>query len=80
MKKKYSKLTDLSKKITLDQRSKYLRKLVMRGFKNSQKGHVGSALSMIEILRVLYDHILKYDIKKLNWEQRFCIKMNGKNF
>ena len=37
MKKKYSKLTDLSKKITLDQRSKYLRKLVMRGFKNSQK-------------------------------------------
>ena len=70
MKKKYSKLTDLSKKITLDQRSKYLRKLVMRGFKNSQKGHVGSALSMIEILRVLYDHILKYDIKKLNWEQR----------
>ena len=70
MKKKYSKLTDLSKRIVLDNRSKYLRKLVMRGLKNSQKGHVGSALSMIEILRVLYDHILKYDIKKLNWEHR----------
>ena len=57
MKKNYNKLVALSKKSTLDKRSKNLRKVVMRGFKNSKKGHVGSAFSMIEILRVLYDDI-----------------------
>jgi len=70
MKKNYNKLVALSKKSTLDKRSKNLRKVVMRGFKNSKKGHVGSAFSMIEILRVLYDDILKYDLKKLNWKFR----------
>jgi len=70
MKKNYNKLVALSQKSTLDKRSKNLRKLVMRGFKNSKKGHVGSAFSMIEILRVLYDNILKYDLKKLNWKFR----------
>ena len=70
MKKKYNKLVALAQKSTLDKRSRNLRKLVMRGFKNSQKGHVGSSFSMIEILRVLYDDILKYDTKKLDWKFR----------
>jgi len=50
-------------KIGLDDRSKYLRRLVLRGLRNSKRGHLGSSFSMIEILRVLYDNIMHYNIK-----------------
>lgn len=45
----------------LDKRSIYLRSLILRALKNSKKGHCGSSFSMLEIIRVLYDSILKYD-------------------
>lgn len=32
--------------------------------------HIGSCLSMADILAVLYDHILRYDSKKPNWPDR----------
>ena len=51
-------------KIKLDKRSKELRKLVCRCLFGGGRGHVGSALSLIEILRVLYDDILKFNPKK----------------
>jgi len=57
-------------KIRLDNRSKYLRALVIRGLKNSKKGHIGSSFSMIEILRVLYDDIMIYDPKNPSRENR----------
>ena len=46
-------------KIKLDKRSKYLRKLVLKCLVGGGRGHMGSAMSLIEILRVLYDGFLK---------------------
>ena len=59
-----------SREARLDKRSKDLRNLVMRGFVNSKKGHVGSSFSMIEILRVLYDDIMRFDASIPNWQER----------
>lgn len=47
------------KKSGLDERSKTLRRSVIDMLKSSHRGHPGSALSAIEILRVLYDKILQ---------------------
>ena len=44
----------------LDERSKYLRKLVVRALEGGERGHIGSSMSLIEIMRVLYDDILRY--------------------
>lgn len=44
--------------ISLDSRSLYLRRLVARALEGGTRGHLGSALSLVEILRVLYDHVL----------------------
>ena len=48
-------------KIKLDQRSKYLRSLVVRSLIGGGRGHMGSAMSLIEMLRVLYDDIVKFN-------------------
>ncbi len=53
-------------KIKLDNRSKLLRKYVCYCLTGGGRGHVGSALSLIEILRVLYDDILKVNSKRPN--------------
>ena len=45
----------------LDRRSKDLRRTIVGSLKAARRGHMGSAYSLIEILRVLYDDILKYD-------------------
>ena len=45
----------------LDARSRQLRRLVVRMLKAARRGHVGSAFSCIDILRVLYDDILRFD-------------------
>ena len=50
--------------IKLDKRSIYLRSLVVDCLLGGGRGHMGSAMSLIEILRVLYDKILKYNPKK----------------
>ena len=54
----------------LDARSIYLRKVVVQMLEGGRRGHLGSALSIIEILRVLYDDILSYDPKKPLWYER----------
>lgn len=36
----------------------------------SRRGHLGSALSIVEILRMLYDEILRYDPKNPKWPNR----------
>ncbi len=51
------------KKISLDKRSIYLRKLILRGLIGGNRGHIGSSMSLVEILRVLYDKILKFKPK-----------------
>lgn len=45
----------------MDQRSKLLRKRIVDVLYNAGRGHIGPSLSLVEILRVLYDSILQYD-------------------
>lgn len=54
----------------LDDRSIYLRSLVLRAMKAGRRGHWGSSASLIEIIRVLYDDVAKYDPQNPKWENR----------
>ena len=60
----------LAKKINLDERSKYLRRNIIQCIEATRRGHIGSAMSLVEILRVLYDDILKYNSKNPNQFKR----------
>ena len=61
--------------IKLDERSKALRRTIIKTLAAGQRGHVGAAFSLVEILRVLYDDVLKYDAKnpKLPSRDRFIL-------
>ena len=62
----------------LDARSLYLRTLMIRMLKGGGRGHIGSTLSLIEILRVLYDDVLRFDPKNPRWKERDrCILSKG---
>lgn len=45
----------------LDSRSIEIRTLLLEKFKISGKGHLGSAFSLVELLRVLFDYYIKFD-------------------
>ncbi len=65
-------------KTPLDQRSKDLRKKIVRVLQAGRRGHVGASLSLVEIMRVLYDDILKYDPQNPKWIERDrCILSKG---
>jgi transketolase len=53
----------------LDARSKYLRRQIIRALEGGGRGHVGSSFSLVEILRVLYDDVLR--------PQDICILSKG---
>lgn len=62
----------------LDERSIYLRKLVVRGLSGGGRGHLGPAMSLIEMLRVLYDDIMRYQPGNPRWKNRDrCILSKG---
>lgn len=62
----------------LDQRSIDLRLLVLRALQGGGRGHVGPALSLIEILRVLYDEVLEFNVADPTWYLRDrCILSKG---
>lgn len=54
----------------LDARSRSLRHRVVDGLEGGERGHVGSALSLVEILRVLFDDIMTYRVEDPRWGQR----------
>ena len=54
----------------MDQRSKLLRKMIVEGLEGGGRGHLGSSMSLVEILRVLYDSYLKFDPSNDKWEKR----------
>ncbi|MDW8308969.1 MAG: transketolase [Verrucomicrobiales bacterium] len=54
----------------LDARSRHLRRQIVRALEKGGRGHVGSAFSLVEMLRVLYDEVLRYDPKNPRWPER----------
>ena len=56
--------------IKLDARSKFLRKLIVKALVGGGRGHMGSAMSLVEILRVLYDRFIIFDPKNLKKRNR----------
>ena len=62
----------------LDARSRKLRQTIVRTLQAGNRGHVGSAFSLVEILRVLYDDVLHYDAGNPGWSGRDrCILSKG---
>lgn len=58
-------------KITsLDKRSKELRQTILSTYVTARRGHILSYFSTVEILRVLYDDILRYHPKDPKWPFR----------
>ncbi len=54
----------------LDERSIELRKIMIRTLESSRRGHLGAAFSLVEILRVLYDGVLRFDSCSPRWPER----------
>ena len=54
----------------LDERSKQLRRLIVRMIKTGRRGHIGPAASLVEILRVLYDSWLNVRPNQPEWPDR----------
>ena len=54
----------------LDERSRILRRLIVRMVEKGRRGHVGPAASLVEILRVLYDSWLRIRPDNPDWDDR----------
>ena len=54
----------------LDERSRHLRRLVVQALEGGGRGHVGSSMSLIEILRVFYDDVLRTRSNEPRWAGR----------
>lgn len=62
----------------LDERSRHLRRVVVRMLRAARRGHVGSAFSCIDVLRVLYDDVMRFDPRDPKWPGRDrCILSKG---
>ena len=60
-----------SKKIEdLQEKSKTIRKHVIKMLSEAGSGHPGGSLSLVELLTVLYFHKMKHDPKNPNWTGR----------
>lgn len=67
-----------SQTIDLDKRSRELRKTIIRTLAAGGRGHMGAAMSLVEIVRVLYDDVLRYDSNNARWEDRDrCVLSKG---
>ena len=70
MKRKHRDFHRLAERQVLDRRSLELRKLILNGYTSARRGHLGSYLSLVEILRVLYDDILSVRPRNPQWKDR----------
>lgn len=62
----------------LDNRSIELRKMIVQTLAASRRGHLGASFSLVEIMRVLYDDVLRYEPKNPKWFDRDrCILSKG---
>lgn len=50
--------------------AKKTRRAVLDVVAQAQRGHVGAALSIVEILNVLFEDVLRYDPKRPDWPER----------
>ena len=56
--------------VKLDKRSKYLRQIIIKALESGRRAHLGSAMSILEIIRVLYDSYLNIDINNITNPKR----------
>ncbi|MFH1148472.1 MAG: transketolase [Pseudomonadota bacterium] len=64
--------------VQLDARSIDIRRSIVRVLDASRRGHLGSSFSIVEILRVLYDDILRYNALDPKWPHRDrCVLSKG---
>ncbi|MBV5335853.1 transketolase, partial [bacterium] len=62
----------------MDQKSRYLRHLVIDSLEGGGRGHIGSSMSLVEIFRVLYDDVLRVRPDEPEWPDRDrCILSKG---
>lgn len=54
----------------LDARSRALRLGIVQTFEDGGRGHLGSAFSLVELLRVLFDEVLRLDPTQPRWPER----------
>lgn len=54
----------------LDQRSREQRRDILKILETARRGHIGSSFSLLEIIRVLYDKVLRVDPRNPKWADR----------
>ena len=54
----------------MDSRSKDLRRIIVSALEVGRRGHIGSSMSIVEILRVLYDSFLSFRSDEPLWTDR----------
>src|SRR5437660_751212 len=54
----------------LDERSRHRRARITRAIDKGNRGHIGPALSLVEIIRVLYDDVLRHRPAEPKWRDR----------
>lgn len=67
---KYATDLDLVQQAALDDRSRHLRRLIFRAIENGGRGHIGPALSLVEIIRVLYEDFVRHRPGEPHWRDR----------
>src|SRR6516162_5921379 len=65
------------KKLKLSEKSIYLRRLIIDALEGGGGGHIGSSMSLVEILSVIYD-TMRHNSTNPTWEYRDrCILSKG---
>ncbi len=54
----------------MDHRSRSLCRSIVDTFRAGGRGHLASAFSLVEIMRVLFDDVLRFDPLRPDWEER----------